>query len=60
MSQNREGRSRASWQGCVSYWDGDAFVITDKANPNAWVRSDVTISLESDPSDPETTPAATR
>lgn len=31
----------------TSYEDGDATVVCDRKNPNAWLRSDAVVDLES-------------
>lgn len=38
-------------RGPVMYQDGDAVVLCDRSNPNAWVRSDTTVSLPDGASD---------
>lgn len=33
----------------IAYVDNEALVVCDRNNPNAWIRSDTSIPVESDP-----------
>jgi hypothetical protein len=36
----------AGLEGVASYEDGDAFVVCDRKNPQAWIRSDAVTDLD--------------